>query len=247
MTYPPSLPGLLRACAVALLLLALSSGVARARPAARTPLGSLAVKQHGARQDVFLDTVWIFRQGCDLAYRLTWTRQHAYPLKIRLHLTVEGAPAAVTTPWTEAGPAGAGDAEGKLATDGCWVKRAGKLLRVISETLGEPPRPAAATGRTLLGKVVFNQWGGSADVFYRHVQAWREGCRIHFQFLYKRSNSARRRLRLKLELDTGPLVTPWVRSREVGWREIAGDVEPAGCAVGNATKLRSASFESERY
>lgn len=247
MSYPLQHPGPLRTSALALLLVALPASALLARPAARAPLGSLAVKQQDPRRDVFLDTVWIFRQGCDLAYRLTWTRQQAYPLKLRLHLSVEGGPAVVTTPWTEAGPAGAGDAEGTVATDGCWVKRAGKLLRVTSETLGEPPRPATATGRTLLGKVVFNQWGGSSDVFYRHIQAWKEGCRIHFQFLYKRSNAARRRLRMKLELDTGPVVTPWVRSREAGWREIAGDLEPAGCVGEKATQLRSASFESERY
>ena len=237
----------LRAAALGILLASLAAGAAAARPAERTPLGSLAVKSHDARQDVFFDTVWIFRQGCDLSYRFNWTRQQAYPLRLRLHLTVDGSPAVVTTPWTEAGPAGAGVFEGTLPTAGCWVKRAGKLLRVTTETLGEPPRPAAAAGRTLLGKVVFNQWGGSSDVYYRHIQAWKEGCRIHFQFLYKRSNAARRRIRMKLELDTGPLLTPWVRSLEAGWREIAGDIDPPGCQAEKATRLQSAAFDSERY
>ena len=94
---------------------------------------------------------------------------------------------------------------------------------------------------------MFNQWGGSSDVFYRHLQAGKEGCRIYFQFLYKRSNAARRRIRMKLELDAGTVVTPWVRSQEAGWREIVGELDPPGCLGEKATKLQSASFESERY
>jgi hypothetical protein len=236
-------------CATALLLglVGLAPAPGRAAPPAREALGTLPLKRWDARQEVFFDTVTAHRQGCELGFRVTYQRKQTFPLKLRLHLTLDGAPGPVSTPWAENQVAGESSLEGTLPTEGCWIKRVKRLTAVTTETLGEPPREVPKGGRVFLGKVIFDQWGQSADVFYRHIQAWKEGCRLHYQFLYKRPNASRRRLRMKLDLDSGSVTTPWVRSKEAGWREIAGDFEPAGCQVDKATKLGTASFESERY
>ncbi len=109
------------------------------------------------------------------------------------------------------------------------------------------PRRVAPDGRDFLGKVTFNRWGASGDVYYRHIQIWRKGCAVHYQFLYKRQNVERRRLKLRLVTDAGILKTDWVRSEKKGWREIVGSAETPGCWAAKAKTLKTTGFESERY
>jgi len=109
------------------------------------------------------------------------------------------------------------------------------------------PRRVAPDGRDFLGKVTFNRWGSSGDVYYRHIQIWRKGCAVHYQFLYKRQNTSRRRLKLRLVTDAGTLKTDWYRSEKTGWREIVGSAETPGCWAAKAKTIKTSGFESERY
>lgn len=236
----------LRAGLAALGLLALATP-ASAAPAGKRPLGKLELKAWDARKDVFFQAVEVWRQGCEIGYRFTFERQKDHPLKLRLLLSLDAGPAQVATPFATSEKAGAQEASGVVATDGCWAKRARTLKRASFEALGDAPRPVAPTDKQFLGKVTFDRWGASGDVFYRHIQTWRQGCRVHYQFLYKRRTASRRRLRMRLSFDNGSLDTPWVRSKERGWREIVGDVPTPGCWAEKASTLRNAAFESERY
>jgi len=228
------------------------TGAGRAAPrpaprAAHRSLGSLTLNAWDARRDVFFQTISVWRRGCDLVYRFSYRRRLSHPLRIRAFIGLDAGPADTATPWSESSASGAQTAQGKVATPGCWVRKARGITRVRFEAAGDPaPRPDAQ-GRVYLGRVTFNRWGSSGDVYYRHIRAWRQGCRIHYQFLYKRRTAVRRRIRMRLTLDNGELQTPWYRSKTKGWREIAGSMETPGCWAGKATGLRRAAFESERY
>jgi hypothetical protein len=162
-------------------------------------------------------------------------------------LQLDAGPASTATPWAISRKAGPQTAEGRIRTPRCWVKKARSLQRASFEALGDPPRPEPRDGRVFLGRVTFNRWGASGDVYYRHIKAWKKGCRIHYQFLYKRRTAVRRRLRMRLTFDRGELRTSWVRSKSRGWREIVGSLPTPDCWAQKARTLRSAAFESERY
>lgn len=240
------------------ILVAAPAGVGHARPRAaaarpaparpaRQALGTLALEAWDARKDVFFQTVSVWREGCDLAYRFSFRRRLSHPLRVRAFLSLDAGPADTATPWAESSAAGAQSASGKVATPGCWVRKARGIKRVRFEAAGDPaPRPDAQ-GRVYLGRVTFNRWGSSGDVYYRHIRAWKAGCRVHYQFLYKRRTAIRRRLRMHLSFDKGELQIPWSRSKNRGWREIVGSMQTPGCWAEKATGLRSGSFESERY
>ncbi len=220
-------------------------------PAAAAPrkisVGKMKIAAWDARKDVYFEQVRVWRQGCDLLYRLTFKRAKSHPIKLRLLLSLNAGPASTPTAWIKSSAAGKQSAEGKVSTPGCWAKKARRLKKVNTEVVGAAPRPVAPGGREFLGKVTFNRWGSSADVYYRHIQIWRKGCAVHYQFLYKRQNTARRRLKLRLVLDAGEVKTDWVRSEKKGWREIVGVFETPGCWVKQAKTLKNSGFESERY
>ncbi len=227
-----------------------AAGAARAAPAApakKVPLGSLDLEAWDARKDVYFERVTVWRKGCELGYRFTYKRRKAHPIQIRLLLRLDAGPASTATDWTASRKAGAQVAQGRLKTPECWVKKARILKRASFEVLGDAPRETPKDGRVFLGRVTFNRWGSSGDVFYRHIKTWKKGCRIHFQFLYKRRTAVRRRLRMRLTFDQGTLRTQWVRSKKRGWREIVGSRPTPGCWAREARSLRSAAFESERY
>lgn len=237
---------------VALLASIVASGPARGAPAFRKrPLGKLTEPLWDARRDVQVKSVEVFRQGCALVYRFDYERQKSFPVKVRLLLVLDAGPSDVPTNWVDSSQAGAQVAEDRVTTEGCWVKRAKTLKRASLEVLGDEPRSAARQGspdgKEFLGKVSFERWGASGDIYYRHIQTWRQGCQIHYQFLYKRNTAVRRRIQMSLTFDNGTLKTPWVRSKEKGWREIAGAVATPDCWSQQTTTLRNAAFESERY
>jgi len=219
---------------------------AAAAPAKRL-VGKMKIAAWDARKEVFFEQVQVWRQGCDLVYRLHYRRAKGHPLKLRLLLELNAGPASTATDWILSSVAGKQTAEGKVATPGCWIKKARRLKKVNTEVMGVAPRRVSPDGRDFLGKVTFNRWGSSGDVYYRHIQIWRKGCAVHYQFLYKRHNASRRRLKLRLVLDAGTLQTDWVRSEKKGWREIVGSVETPGCWATNAKTLKTSGFESERY
>jgi hypothetical protein len=220
--------------------------VASAR-AKKKRLGKLKLDAWDTRKEVFFQTVEVWKKGCYLHYRYAVRRVRDYPLKLRVHLTFERRKAQVSTPWTESQQAGVQRQAGRLKTRGCWVKRARRLKAATFEVLGDPPQSVPKGGFAPLGKVTFNRWGKSGDVYYRHIEAWKKGCRIHYHFLYKRRTGKRRRLRLKLTFDNGVLNTTWVRSKKRGWREIVGALPTPDCWAKQTKTLRTAGFESERY
>jgi hypothetical protein len=237
---------LLLSLSLSLILVSSLAASAAAAPGKRL-VGKMKISAWDARKEVFFEQVQVWRQGCDLVYRLTYRRVKAHPLKLRLLLELDAGPASTATEWIVSSTDGKQSAEGKVATPGCWIKKARRLKKVNTEVLGVAPRRVAPDGREFLGKVTFNRWGSSGDVYYRHIQIWRKGCAIHYQFLYKRWNTHRRRLKLRLVLDAGTLKTDWHRSEKKGWREIVGVAETPGCWAARAKTLKSSGFESERY
>jgi hypothetical protein len=234
--------------------LLLAPSLAHGAPEGRkTALGKLSLETWDTRRDVQVKSLEVWRQGCDLLYRFDYERRKSFPIKVRLLLALDAGPASVPTLWVDSSQASAQVAEDRVSTEGCWVKRAKSLSRASLEVEGDEPRPQArpgrdgAEGREFLGKVSFERWGGSGDVYYRHIQTWRKGCSIHYQFLYKRNNASRRRIQMSLTFDNGLLKTPWIRSKEKGWREIVGELQTPGCWGEKTTTLRNAGFESERY
>lgn len=221
--------------------------------AAKTSLGKLTLQAWDARRDVQVKSVEVFRQGCDLTYRFDYERQKSFPIKLRLLLSLDAGPASVATLWADSRQVGVQVVEDRVRTEGCWIKRAKSIGRATLEVVGDEPRPPAragrdgADGREFLGKVTFERWGSSGDVYYRHIQTWRKGCNLHYQFLYKRNTSVRRRIQMSLTFDNGTLKTPWVRSKEKGWREIVGELPTPDCWGEKTTTLRTAAFESERF
>lgn len=218
-----------------------------AAPGKKKALGKMKIRSWDAHKDVYFDQVRVWRQGCDLLYRLSYKRAKKHPIKVRLLLVLDAGPDATATDWIASSTDGKQTAEGKIATPGCWIKKARRLKKVNTEVMGVAPRRISPDGRDFLGKVTFNRWGQSGDVYYRHIQIWRKGCAIGYQFLYKRWNTARRRLKLRLVLDAGEVKTDWVRSEKKGWREIVGEVPTPGCWAKAAKKLKTSGFESERY
>jgi hypothetical protein len=221
-----------------------------AAPAAAAPaklLGKLQLGAWDAHKDVYFDTVRVWRQGCDLRYRLTYKRAQKHPIKLRLLLELDAGPASTATDWIASSKDGDQHAEGRVATPGCWIKKARRLKRVNTEVVGAPPRRAAPGGPGFLGKVTFNRWGASGDVYYRHIRAWRKGCAIAFQFLYKRHTAARRRLKIRVVTDVGTVESIWHRSEKQGWREIVGVAETPNCWAPRAKTIKTTGFESERY
>ncbi len=231
---------------LAALLAPVPATAAPARPA-KEPLGALNLNAWGPRKDVYFERVELWRQGCDLVYHFTYKRKKDHELRLRLILQLDAGPASSATPYAVSHKAGAQVAQGRMPTPGCWIKKARTIKRASFEAVGDPQRPAPRDGRVYLGRVTFNRWGSSGDVFYRHIQTWQKGCRIFYQFLYKRRTAARRRLRMKLTFDNHELQTPWVRSKVRGWREIVGSVPTPGCWAEKTRTLRTAGFESERY
>ncbi|MFH2006701.1 MAG: hypothetical protein ABI333_08965 [bacterium] len=229
-----------------LLVCALPSD-AQAQPAGRSVFGSLDLKAWDARKDVYVTKVTVWRAGCKIGYQAKYWRAKTNPIKLRLHIKLDAGPAATAMPWVATSQGGPQSAEGELDTPGCWIKAAKRLVQVSFDVLGDPPRAVPKDGREFLGKVTFNRWGSSGDVYYRHIQTWRKGCQIHYQFLYKRHTAQRRRLKLRLEFDNGTAKTGWYRSEKPGWREIVGSVETTGCFASKARTLRTSGFESERY
>jgi len=227
------------------LLIGLSTPVAAA-PAKRL-VGTMKMSAWDARKDVYFEKVRVWRQGCDLVYRLMYTRSKSHPIKLRLLLTLNAGPGSVATDWIASSTPGRQTAEGKVSTTGCWSKKARRLKKVNTEVVGVAPRRVAAGGREFLGRVTFNRWGSSGDVYYRHIRIWRQGCALHYQFLYKRWNASRRRLKLNVVFDAGTLKTDWTRSEKKGWREIVGSTETPGCWAKQAHALKTSGFESERY
>lgn len=216
-------------------------------PSGKTSLGTLSIKTHDARGDVFVESVEAWREGCDLLYKFTFGRKRAHGLKVRLLLSLDAGPDSVATRWATSAKTGSQVAEGRLTTEGCWIRKAKTLSRASLEVEGDAPEPADKAGHEFLGRVVFNRWGSTGDVFYRHIRTWRAGCQIHYQFLYKRRSSHRRRIRMTLTFDNGTVKTQWVRSKAAGWREIVGDVISPDCFAKGTRTLRNAAFESERY
>ena len=233
------------------LLLSLILVLGLAAPAVAAPakrrVGKMKIGAWDAHKDVYFDEVRLWRQGCDLLYRLTYKRAKSHPVKLRLLLSLDAGPASTSTEWISSSSDGNQSAEGKVATPGCWAKKARRLKKVNTEVVGVAPRRAAPDGREFLGKVTFNRWGSSGDVYYRHIQIWRKGCSLQYQFLYKRWNTARRRLKLRVVTDAGTLKTQWHRSEKKGWREIVGSAETPGCWAAKAKALKTSGFESERY
>lgn len=231
---------------VCLILVLSLSAPAVAAPSKRL-VGKMKIGAWDARKDVYFEQVQVWRQGCDLVYRLTYRRAKKHPIKLRLLLELDAGPASTATEWIASSTDGKQSAEGKVATPGCWISKARRLKRVNTEVVGVAPRRVSPDGREFLGKATFNRWGSSGDVYYRHIQIWRKGCALHFQFLYKRWNTTRRRLKLRLVLDAGTLKTDWFRSEKKGWREIVGSIETPGCWADRAKTLKTSGFESERY
>jgi hypothetical protein len=229
-----------------LILVASLSAPAVAAPRKRS-VGKLKIGAWDARKDVYFEQVRVWRQGCDLLYRLTYKRAKSHPIRLRLLLTLNAGPASTATDWIASSTQGKQTAEGKVATPGCWSKKARRLKKVNTEVVGVAPRRVSPNGREFLGKVTFNRWGSSGDVYYRHIQIWRKGCALHYQFLYKRWNAQRRRLKLRIVMDAGTLKTEWTRSEKKGWREIVGSTETPGCWASKAKTLKTSGFESERY
>lgn len=239
-------PRILTSSLAGLLVLGLATP-AVAAPGKKKALGRLKIRAWDAHKDVYFEQVRVWRQGCDLLYRLSYKRAQKHPIKLRLLLVLSAGPDSTPTDWIRSSSSGKQTAEGKVATEGCWIKKARRLKKVNTEVVGVAPPRVATDGREFLGKVTFNRWGTSGDVYYRHIQIWRKGCAIQYQFLYKRWNKARRRLKLRLVLDAGEAKTQWVRSEKEGWREIVGEVATPGCWAKRAKKLKTSGFESERY
>ena len=235
----------------ALMILIPGATVAQGAPgdAEKTLLGTLELKAWDARKDVFFKSVSVWRQGCTLVYSFTYRRARSHPLKLRLHLALDAGPATTATPWTESKQSGDQMGSGFVVTPGCWAGKAGALRKVTTEALGDPPRPASASadGRIYLGRVTFNRWGSSGDVYYRHIKTWKKGCALHYQFLYKRHTAERRRLKLRVVFDAGTLQTDWVQSKAKGWRVLEGVQQTQGCWAPKVEALKTAGFESERY